>query len=586
MKFLGNVLATVVGLFIFFMFLFFGVVLIAALAGSGDRTESVKNNSVIELDLSKVGADYAGKFRYEDIDYFEDNHDGLIDVLRAIEYAKTDSKIKGISILNDRAQLGIAQLKAVRDALEDFKRSGKFVYAYANSYTQREYYLNSVADEICLNPEGDMEFKGLSTELMFLKDLQDKSGVQFDVIRHGKYKSAVEPFLENKMSDANREQVTALLQSVWGNLVADIAKSRHLSTEKLNAIADGLLARTPQLAKKENLVDHVVYEDVYHDQIRKKLDVDKDEEYNTIDMLDYANEVANTSSNFSSDAVAVIYAQGEIMGGEGDINTIGEGAIREALREARLDDDVKAIVLRIDSPGGDALTSDLIWREIELTKKAKPVVVSMGNIAASGGYYIACNSDRIFAEANTITGSIGVFGLLPNFTPLATKVGIHTERVSTHSNAGGYSPFVPLDDPTRLQMQESIERVYQTFVTRVATGRKMPFEAVDAIAQGRVWSGTDAKRIGLVDEIGGLDDAIAYAAKQSKMKKFRVEDYPEYKRDFRDLLGNLGLPFLQSQTQVLRETIGESNYAVWEQVKKAQARTGIQTLLPVKIDIK
>ena len=390
MRFLGNVLATVIGLFVFCMLFFFGILLIGALFGGNSEMTEVKSNSVIVLDLSKVTTDYAGKFNYKEFDYFDARHDGLSDVIKAIKNAKDDSDIKGISILNDNSNLGLAQIKAVRQALEDFKKSGKFVFAYANFFTQKEYYLNSVANTIYLNPIGEMEFKGLSSELLFFKDFQDKYGIKMEVIRHGKYKSAVEPFLENKMSDANREQITALLNSVWSSILTDISISRNIPATKLNEIANQLAARTPEMAKSQHLVDKVVYEDIYHDDIRKILKVDADEDYNTIQILDYANNVATTSKEITSkDKIAIIYAQGEIGNGEGDVNLIGELSMRRSLQDARRDEKIKAIVLRIDSPGGNALTSDLIWREIELTKKVKPVVVSMGNLAASGGYYIA-----------------------------------------------------------------------------------------------------------------------------------------------------------------------------------------------------
>lgn len=407
-----------------------------------------------------------------------------------------------------------------------------------------------------------------------------------EVIRHGKYKSAVEPFLENKMSDANREQVSSLLNSVWNSVVTDISVSRNISVEKLNEIANGLLARTPELAKAENLVDKIAYEDVYHDDIRKLLKVKKDESYNRVKILDYANNVATTSADLSTgDKIAIVYAQGEIGSGEGDVNLVGEGSMRRALEEARLDENVKAIVLRIDSPGGNALTSDLIWREIEVTKKVKPVVVSMGNYAASGGYYIACNADEIFAENNTITGSIGVFGILPNFSKLSDRIGIHTEKVSTHENAADYSPFSPMDEKFKNVTLEGIERFYATFVSRVAQGRKMDFAAVDSIAQGRVWTGSDALKIGLVDKIGGMDDAIKYAAGLAKTKNYKTQNFPEYEKNIRDLLGNLGIPFLKSKEGLIREEIGEANYKLLQQVKKISNRTGIQALMPFEITI-
>ncbi|KIQ19175.1 protease IV [Flavobacterium sp. MEB061] len=585
MKFLGNVIANVIGIFVFIMLFFFGVILIGAIFG-GEDSVSVKADSVIELDLKKINNDYAGKYKDPWVTVFSDKKEvGLSDVINAIEAAKTDDNIKGISILNDESSLGLAQYKDLRNALESFKKSGKFVWAYANSFSQKEYYLNSVANTIYLNPAGDLDFKGLSSEVMFFKDFQDKSGIHMEVIRHGKYKSAVEPFLENKMSDANREQITALLNSIWTNVSEDISKSRNIPVAKLNEIANGLLARTPEMAKRENLVDIVAYEDVYHNAIKKQLKVTGDDDYNKISILDYTqNNITTALTNTSSDQIAIIYAQGEIESGEGDVTVIGEGAMRRSLQEARKDEDVKAIVLRIDSPGGSALTSDLIWREIEITKKVKPVVVSMGNYAASGGYYIACNANKIFAEKNTITGSIGVFGILPNFSPLANKLGINTEQVKTHENSANYSPFVPVDEKFKAFTLEGVEKIYNTFVTHVAQGRKMTFAQVDSIAQGRVWSGSQAIKIGLVDKIGGLDDAIAEAARISKTKSYSTQNYPEYEKTFNDVLS--GLPFAKSKEAFIKEEIGAENYMLIEQVKRLQKQKGVQAMMPFGLNIK
>lgn len=584
MKFLGNVLATIVGMFVFFMLFFFGIVIIATIFGGDTEIVEVKNNSVIELNLEDIKNDYAGKYKDPWMTLFSDKKVGLTDVINAIEEAKTDEDIKGISILNDESSLGMAQSKALRDELESFKKSGKFVMAYANSFTQKEYYLNSVANTIYLNPVGEMDFKGLSSEIMFFKDFQEKSGMKMEVIRHGKYKSAVEPFLENKMSDANREQISALLNAVWNSVTTDISKSRNVSVAKLNEIANGLLARTPEMAKAQKLVDVIAYEDVYHDAIRKSLKVEKEKDYNKVSILDYTKKVSTTSKiTDSKDKIAIIYAQGEIKSGEGDVNVIGEGSMRRSLREARKDKNVKAIVLRINSPGGNALTSDLIWREIELTKKVKPVVVSMGNYAASGGYYIACNANKIFAENNTITGSIGVFGVLPNFSQLITKIGIHVEQVKTNENAAKYSPFVPLDDKLKAVTLEEIEHIYKTFVTHVAEGRKMTFAQVDSIAQGRVWAGSEAVKIGLVDKIGGLDDAIHEAAAMAKTKEYTTQNYPEYEKNLDDILEHL--PFAKSKETFIKEEIGEENYKVLEQIKKLQSQKGIQAMMPFEIYI-
>ncbi|SHJ03401.1 signal peptide peptidase SppA [Flavobacterium haoranii] len=589
MKFLGNVLATVIGIFVFCMLFFFGIMFIGLLFGGDTETVTVKENSVIELDLSEVELDYGGKFEVNFLNYkdFETKYNGLSDVLNAIDYAKKDEKIKGISILNNFSRLGLAQSKALRDKLEDFKSSGKFVVAYSNYLTQKDYYLNSVADTLYLNPVGELDFKGLASEIIYMKELQEKTGVKMEVIRHGKYKSAVEPFLAQEMSPENREQMTVLLNSAWETIVNDISKSRKISVDSLNSIANSLGGRTPELALAKNMIDKIAYEDEFHNGIRKKLSVDKKEEYNKIAILDYAKNVATTATDFSKkDIVAVIYAQGEIQGGEGDVNIIGEGSIRRSLEEARNDDDVKAIVLRVDSPGGSALTSELIWREIELTKKVKPVVVSMGNLAASGGYYISCNADRIFAEPSTITGSIGVFGMLPNFKQLADNIGINAEQVKTHQNASGYSVFEPVDENFKNITLESIESIYSTFLNRVASGRKMTTSQVDSIAQGRVWTGLDAVKIGLVDELGGLDNAIAYAAKLGKTDSYKTKNFPEYEKNFDDILAKFGMAKMNlSKEAILKEELGEENYKVLEQIKRANQLKGVQALMPYSLNI-
>ena len=584
MNFFRNVLSTVTGIFIFFMVLFFGILLISAVFGGNSNGINVEKNSIIELDLKDVTEDYGGKTKIKDFDYFENNHNGLSDIINAIQNAKTDDNIKGISILNNYSQLGLAQIKELRFALEDFKKSGKFIWAYANAFSQKEYYLNSVANTIYLNPVGEMDFKGLSTEVMFFKDFQDKSGLKIEVIRHGKYKAAVEPFLENQMSEANKQQTTELLNSLWNSVVADISTSRKIPIARLNEVANGLLARTPEMAKTEKLIDKIAYEDVYHDDIRAKLQVDKDDDYETIAMIDYAENVATTTTNFETNKIAIIYAQGEIASGEGDVTTIGELSMRRSLQEARKDNDVKAIVLRINSPGGNALTSDLIWREIEITKKVKPIIVSMGNYAASGGYYIACNANKIFAEPSTITGSIGVFGTLPNFTVAANKFGINTVQVKTHENASEYSPFVPLNEKFKAFTLESVENIYNVFVNRVAIGRKMTFENVDLIAQGRVWSGTDALKIGLVDKLGTMNDAVKYAASLTKTSKYSIVDYPEYETEIRDIISKL-LPFAQSKENLIKQEIGLENYKMLQKIKKIQSNKGVQAIMPFEINV-
>ena len=583
LRFLGNVLSTVIGLFVFILLLFFGIVIIGSITG-GEETYVAKENSVIELDLSNVQYDYAGKVKFKDFAFAEDENNGLFDIIKAIEFAKTDDNIKGISIVNNDSSLGLAQIKALHDALEDFKTSKKFVYSYADVYSQKNYYLNSVANTIYLNPIGEFDFKGLGAEIMFYKDFQEKSGLKAEVIRHGKYKSAVEPFLENKLSDANKEQTSALLNSLWNSIVVDISISRSISVEKLNTIADGLLARTPEMAKNEKLIDVIAYEDEYHNAIKKALKVADTDDYESVLIEEYASNIAKTELKIEKDKIAIIYAQGEIMNGEGDVNIIAEGSMRRAIDEARNDDEIKAIVLRVNSPGGSALTSELIWRELELTKKVKPIVVSMGNYAASGGYYIACNANQIFAESSTITGSIGVFGLLPNFTQAANKIGLNVEQVKTHQNASEYSPFKPLDANFRAFAQEGVEKIYDVFITRVANGRKMTKAAVDSIGQGRVWSGQDALKIGLVDKIGGLDDAIKAAAVLGKTKKYSTVNFPEYEKDFNDLFEKL-MPFAQSKQSLIETEIGKENYKLLQHIKQLSLQKGIQAKMNYELKI-
>ncbi|WP_353147098.1 signal peptide peptidase SppA [Flavobacterium sp.] len=590
MSFFKNVFATIVGLFLFILLSFFFLIGLGALIGSGDDEVKIKDNSVILLDLAKINFDYAGK--YESDSPFSNlllgkDKVGFIEVLNAIDAAKKDNKIKGITIINNQSNLGLAQCKELRDKLEDFKKSKKFVMAYATIFSQKEYYISSVADAIYLNPSGEMDFKGLGTEMLFYKNFQDQTGLKMEIIRNGKFKSAVEPFLAQEISKENREQVTSLLQSLWNSMVTDISKNRNVSVAQLNSIAESLLARTPQMALAQKLVDEVAYEDEFNNVIKSKLKVTKEDDIESISITDYVSNSSNKSEDYTKDdIIAVIYAQGDINGGEGDVDYIGEGSINRSLKEAREDDNIKAVVLRVDSPGGSALVSDLIWREIELTKKVKPVVVSMGNLAASGGYYIACNANTIFAEPTTITGSIGVFGMLPNVHGFATKYGVNAEQVQTHKNAIGYSIFEPISEEYKSFASEGVDRVYKTFINRVAVGRKMTIDQVDAIAQGRIWTGTDAIKNGLVDKLGNLDAAIAHAAILGNSKSYRTENYPEYKKDFDEIFDAFaGASIYKSRETMMKEELGEENYYLLKKAKVLQNRKGIQMLLPFNLNL-
>ncbi|WP_428740674.1 signal peptide peptidase SppA [Tenacibaculum sp.] len=581
MKFLRNLLASILGFFIAIFLLFIFFIAIASIIGAEEKVV-IKSNSVLELDLSTPVKDYAPKEDNPIAEALEltDEKLALNKIINAIENAKTDERIKGISIKSTYINAGIAQTQAIRNKIEEFKESGKFVYAYNDIFTQKNYYLSSVADSLFLNPIGAIDFRGLSTEILYFKDFEDKYGVKMEVIRHGKYKSAVEPFLENKMSEANREQTTSFLKSIWSEITEDISKSRNISIEKLNAIADNLGGRNAELAKENNLIDAFIYKDEY----KEKLDHISNGKTNTISLEDYISSGKGRISSTSKNKIAVIYAQGDIMYGEGNENYIGQGIINKAIIKARKDKNVKAIVLRVNSPGGNALASELIWRELELTKKEKPIVVSMGNYAASGGYYIACNANKIIAEPTTITGSIGVFGAIPNFSQFTDNIGINAERVSTN-NSPFYSVFEPMDKKFYDVTKEGIEQMYTTFVNRVSTGRNMSFEQVNEIAQGRVWTGKEAIEKGLVDQLGSLNDAIKAAAGLAEVEDYKVRNYPDYKTDLKDAL-KLS-PFSKiSKEEVLKEALGNENYQLYHNLQKMKDVKGIQARIPFIFQIK
>ncbi|NER12594.1 signal peptide peptidase SppA [Leptobacterium flavescens] len=587
MNFLKNILSTILGVLIAFGLLFFIFILFISLVGSsGEERVMVKNNSVLELNLNIPIVDFAPEPDPLEVALgLRENVLGLEDILNSISKAAGDDRIKGISIRNSFTFAGFGQTEAIRNALLEFKKSGKFVYAYSDFYLQKDYYLNSVADSIFLNPVGEMDFRGLSSEVMFYKDFQEKSGVKMEVIRHGKYKSAVEPYLENEMSEANREQISELLHSLWGEMLSDVSESRSLSVEDLNRIADTLGGRNPQYALKSGLIDAIAYKDEYDDALARALGEDDGDELETVKLTDYKSIASRAGSG--TNRIAVIYAQGTIIYGKGDEFTIGQGVMIKAIKEAREDDKVKAIVLRVNSPGGSALTSELIWREIERTRKDKPVIVSMSNYAASGGYYIACNADRIIAEPTTITGSIGVFATIPNLKGLTDKLGINAEQVGTNEQSQGYSLFEPLSEDFEEFMQQGIEETYQTFLKRVADGRNMSIAEVDNIAQGRVWSGVDALKLGLVDELGGIDLALERAAEIAEIDNYKVENYPKIEKSLDDILNNLsGFPFAKSKQEIIEEEIGAEAYEIIKTIKKLSAQKGVQARLPFEITIK
>ncbi|MFJ1321633.1 signal peptide peptidase SppA [Capnocytophaga canis] len=588
MTFLKNVLATILGFFIslgifFIIFLIFMSVMMSSIGSTDSAAVIVKDNSVLELEFKMPLRDYGEKVYLEDFDYTIEEYNGLNSILKAIKHASTDSKIKGILLKSSGNLSGLALVRELRVALEDFKTSGKFIYAYNDVIPQSDYYLQTVADKIYVSPLGKLNFRGLSSEVLFFKDLQENTGVSMEVVRHGKYKSAVEPFLDNKMSDENRLQIKELLSSVWDIIVQDIAKSRAISVEELNAIATNLEARTPQLALKNKLVDGVLFQDEFDSMLCEAMKVSEIEDVNYINIEEYTESVSKKYAKKAKDKIAVIYAEGEIMYGSGSSKIVGDKTIVESLRKAVKNNDVKAIVLRVNSPGGSVLASELIHREIAVTKQHKKVYVSMGNYAASGGYYIACHADRIFAEAGTITGSIGVFGTVPNVSKLAEKWGINAEQVTTHPNALEYSLFEKPSKSFIEENTESIEQIYELFLERVASGRGMTTEQVNEIAQGRVWSGKDALRLGLIDEIGTLDDVLKFVADESGLESYSVVSYPLFKTSLKEMFGTYAMSL---KSHSLQEELGKEAYQMYEKIKLLSQQKGIQArmLFDVSLD--
>ena len=521
--FLASLLAFIVANFVWFFLLIIFFVGVAALSQSS--TTVVEPKSVLRIDLAESIVDAPVNDPFSEFDPMSMNMQKSIsnmDVMHAIGAAATDPNIEGIYINLDGAGIVTTSLlEEVRGYLKNFKEEGKFIVAYGETYSQGGYYLASVADSLYLNPAGQMDWRGLAMQVMFYKGLLDKLGVEPQVFRHGTFKSAVEPYILNRMSPANRTQMETIANSIWGTLVNDIATSRNLSIDSLNMFASDLSAMLPEEALEKRLIDGLKYEDEVEDLLREKLELDADEDINFVTLGEYVASNPYTET-YSDNKIEVIYADGQIVQGRSAKGTLGSTTLAEQLAEARLDEDVKAVVLRVNSPGGSALASEVMWREMELLRQQKPVVVSMGDYAASGGYYISAPADVIIANANTLTGSIGVFGLMFNAEKaLNNKLGVTIDVAKTNPSADMGMPFRAVSSSEREFIMKSIEDVYSTFVNHVADGRNMTFDSVDAIGQGRVWTGSDGKRIGLVDEIGGLQYAIAVAAEKAEC----IDDY-------------------------------------------------------------
>lgn len=588
-SFLKFTLASVVGFLITGVILIFIVMGIIAgvVASAKDDTVALKKKTVLTLDLSKGVVERSSKNPFEEMNFqtFKpENKVGLNDILKNLKRAKDDDNIKGIYINSTGINAGVATIEEIRNALIDFKTSGKFIISYSDIYTQGSYYLSTVSDKIYLNPEGFIEFKGLSAQLMFFKDALDKLGVEPIIIRgkNNKFKSAVEPFMYNHISEANKLQTLTYMGSIWNHLLKGISETRKVSVDDLNLMADSMLINNAKEAVKYKLIDELKYYDEVLAELKEKSETDADGDINFMSISSYTKAPKSTDGKgLIKEKIAVVYANGEINMGGGSDKEIGSEGLSKAIRKARLDTTVKAIVLRVNSPGGSALASEVIWREVVLAKQAKPVVVSMGDVAASGGYYIAAPADKIYASPITITGSIGVFGILWNGQNLMNKIGINSDAVNTnaHSDIGNTSR--PMTDAEYAVIQKSVEDIYGVFIGHVAEGRGKSKEDIDAIGQGRVWSGVNAKEIGLIDEFGGLTDAIEGAKELAKLEDYRIVEYPKQEDPFEALLKDFGG---EIKSYVIENELGTS-YTYYNRLNKLTKLKGVQARIPFVVDI-
>ena len=570
--------------------LFIGLISAIASAGSDDEAPKIADNTVLHIQFKNAIQDRPSNNPLENIDFntFENKTPmSLKNILDNIQKATSNESIKGIYLDISMLQANMASIEEIRNELIDFKESGKFIVSYSENFGQNEYYLSSVADEIYLNPAGEMTFKGLSAQVMFFKDMLGRLDIDMQVIRHGKFKSAIEPFIREDMSDANREQISMLVNTLWGHMTQNISAARNITTGQLNTIADELLIRSAKDAKKYKLVDDLKYEDEIIALLKEKTSTKGDDKLKTIALKKLNNvratQIADSKIKLNSkNKVAVIFAEGEIVSGQSSDGKMGSETIAKAINKARKDEKVKAIVLRVNSPGGSALASDVMWREVVLAKADKPVIVSMGGVAASGGYYIACAADKIFAEASTITGSIGVFGLIPNMKGMFNnRLGINIDRVNTNTFSDGLTPFRPLEERERAALKSMIEEIYGDFTQKVAVGRGMTQANVDSIGQGRVWTGINAKEIGLVDEIGGLNDAIVFAVETAELEDYRLDEMPAQEDPFEKVLKEFSS---EVKYQILGEDIGKAEH-YYRNIKSVISTKGIYTRLPVDIII-
>jgi protease-4 len=591
MQFLKFTFATIVGIF---LFLFLSLIILGGigsmLANKGDGVTEVETKTFLKLSLNTPITELGEENPFEELGLpieVEEGSMSLIDIKKAIQAAKTDEKIKGIYLTVSMPQMGYAIMSEIRQALIDFKTSGKPIYAYSEIYTEGAYYLASVADKIWLNPAGGLEFNGLTVEKMYLKNMFEKIGVKPEIFKVGDFKSAVEPFFLDKMSEADRLQTATYLNTLYDIYLGDVATSRGIDKTELKNIANKMLVRNPADAVAYKLVTDTLYFDQVQDELRKTAELGEKDKIRLVDVNSYVKSIFVTklNNNKSKNKIAIIVAEGEIVSGKGSKNTIGSDKFAAEIRKARKDEKIKAIVIRINSPGGSALASDVMWREIMEAKKVKPVIASMSNVAASGGYYMAMGCDTIVAQPNTITGSIGVFGVLLNAENLLNeKMGLNFDRVNTGEFSALGMPTKQMTDAEKQIIQQSVEQIYGSFTTKAAQGRRMNIDSLKKVASGRVWTGADALRIGLVDVLGGLETAIEIAAKAANLQKddYSLKYMPQ-KQSFFD-------QFMNTTSKEVRNHQLQKELGIWypyyKHIEKLKTYEGVQARLPFDFVIK
>lgn len=588
-KFIQFTFASCLGVILASIVIFgIGGLVIGRMVSKADSAKKVKANTVLTLKFDKAIPEKTNNVPVNPYDFSSAKVLGLHDMVDAIEYAKTDDNIKGIYLNLSGINAGRATAATLRDALLDFKSEGKFITAYSKYYSQGSYYIATAADKIYVNPIGGLDFRGFGAGIPFFKDMLDRLGIKMQIYYAGDFKSATEPFRLKKMSDNNRLQMHEYIGSMYKLYLQDISDSRKISVEELKVIANNYLIRNSEDALEYKMVDVIGYEDEAHGNLREHLGLEEKDKIPVIGITDYQKGHHSKKDFKVKDKIAIVYAEGGIVDGDGEPGSIGGDKYVKMLRKIRKDDKIKAVVMRINSGGGSALASDLMWRELELIKAAgKPVIASMGNVAASGGYYIACNADSIFAEPNTITGSIGVFSMIPSLEKMMDeKIGITFDTVKTGEFAIGINPFMDISEKEGKILQESTEEFYEIFLKRVADGRGMTRDEAHKVAQGRVWPGLKAEELDLVDAMGGLEDALAAAAEKAGLEKYRVSEYPVTKEPLEQLIdefmGNKETRF--NGQAVMKDKLGEM-FPYYNYLKEIKELKGVQARIPFIVDI-